>query len=362
MYKFICKYSITCPLFTIWAMMIDPQTISIVELGLYLERFEFLFLYIMMSVFWLCCSPFRKSCCNGSLMEVFFNILPVEVMATVYLAQHHFWITILLIASMVFVQGLLIWAVYKKESQYEFSEKRYRRCVRGLQRGVVMISAITLFIPCSISLFVYGMQEPAYTAEKELGEVLLKEQNKEQVAVEVDSDPYIKNKTLLLHFDDANWETLDVQERITIAQEFVDFQSELLGISPISLTAKNLGSFILGEYDDENNEIWIDIEQLADSPAEACIRTLCHEIWHSAQYYLISNIDWESPVFQSAYFKELRAWKENDENYQDAYSDGYDSYQKQPLEESARVYATEETERVQSYIHLFKQENAESDI
>lgn len=342
--------------------MIEPPTISIVELRLYLERFEVLFLYIMISTFWLCCSPFRKSCCDGSLMEVFFNVVPIEVMAAVYLAQHHFWITIFLIASMVFLQGLLIWSVYKKESQYEYSEKRYRRCVRGLQRGMVMISAITLSIPCIISLFVYGMQEPVYTAEKELGEVLLNEQNKEQVTVEVDSDPYIENKTLLLYFDDVKWETLDVQERITIAQEFVNFQSELLGIPPISLTAENLGSFILGEYDDENNEMWIDIEQLTDSSAEDCIKTLCHEIWHSAQYYLISNIEWDLPVFQSAYFKELRAWKENDEDYQKAYSDGYDAYQKQPLEESARAYATEETERVQSYIHLFKQENAESGI
>ena len=80
----------------------------------------------------------------------------------------------------------------------------------------------------------------------------------------------------------------------------------------------------------------------------------------STYYYWVKKMEKDNPN-QELEDLILTIFKENDENYQDAYSDGYDSYQKQPLEESARVYATEETERVQSYIHLFKQENAESD-
>ena len=102
--------------------------------------------------------------------------------------------------------------------------------------------------------------------------------------------------------------------------------------------------------------MWIDIEHLANSPVEECLQTLCHEIYYSAQHYLINNINWDLEVFQSAYFQELRDWKANDEDYQQPYLNGYDAYADQPLEASSRAYSIEETARILSYIYLFKQE------
>ena len=74
-------------------------------------------------------------------------------------------------------------------------------------------------------------------------------------------------------------------------------------------------------------------------------------MWHAQQNYILENIDWESELMQSAYFAEIRAWRENASHYQDADISGYDAYAQQPLEASAAAYAEEETDLILSYIY-----------
>lgn len=142
-----------------------------------------------------------------------------------------------------------------------------------------------------------------------------------------------------------------------MAQEFVDFQSELLGIPTTRVTAKKLEPFTLGQYSEASNEMWIDIEHLATSAPENIIRTLAHEAFHSCQHFLVNNIDWNMEVFQATYFQELRNWERNDDDYQQPYLNGYDAYCNQPLEVSARAYIVEETAKIVSYIYLLKAED-----
>ena len=97
--------------------------------------------------------------------------------------------------------------------------------------------------------------------------------------------------------------------------------------------------------------MWIDLEHLMESPVDECISTICHEVFHSAQHYLIENIDWNDSLYQSSYFDELRSWRFNSENYKSAEFSGFDAYENQPLEIAARQYAERETEKILSYIH-----------
>lgn len=84
----------------------------------------------------------------------------------------------------------------------------------------------------------YDLRSPTYEAEERSWEILFGSENEETAVIEEESNPYAKNKMLLLYFDDSTWDTLSIQERITIAQEFVDFQSQLLGIPTIPVTTK----------------------------------------------------------------------------------------------------------------------------
>lgn len=357
MQKIAYKFSIVFPLIMLFTILMEMPTLAIVELGLYLDRYNVIFLYIAISVIWLCCSPLRRSCCVGDRAELLFNLVPIEIISVICLAQYHFVLTIILLIIMITIQCAFIWLMRREEYRYEFSKKRHRRYTHRLQRGSVLISAVILAAPCIVSIFVYGLRSPTYAAENELREILFGDENKEVTVVEEEIDPYMENRTLLLYFDDDTWETLTIQAKITIAQEFVDFQSQLLGIPTIPVTAERLGAFTLGQYNNSQNEMQIDIEHLANSPAEECIRTLSHETFHAAQHYLINNIDWDTEVFQSTYyFQELRNWKDNTENYQEAYLNGYDAYADQPLETSARMYSVEETAKILSYIYLLKQE------
>lgn len=83
---------------------------------------------------------------------------------------------------------------------------------------------------------------------------------------------------------------------------------------------------------------------------EECIDTICHEVRHSLQFQIVSSIDWDNPVFQTAYFDELRSWLRNQGNYKSAWLYGLEEYESQPLEVDAREYAESETEKIMSYV------------
>ena len=142
-----------------------------------------------------------------------------------------------------------------------------------------------------------------------------------------------------------------IQEKITFMQALADMEAEILGIPSIPLKTEKLRAFTLGAYLSNTNEIRIDIEHLAKSSADECIDTICHEIAHSWQHFLVDNIDWESDISKNPYFNQARAWKENQDHYIQPAGMTFDSYESQPVEASAQAYAEEETVRILSYIY-----------
>ena len=334
----------------LFIVFMEMPTVCIKEIGLYLDRSIVELLYITLSVVWLCCSPLRNACCTGDIPELLYNLVPVEAIAIITFAQYHFIIAAALIIFMAILQCITVKAIRREECKHAFSKRRHRSYTHGIQRASVLISVVVLAVPCFMAFFVYELRSPTYETEERSRETLFGDEAEETAVSEEMPDPYETNKELLLYFDTEAWEDLSIQQRITVAQEFVDFQSELLGIATIHVTAEKLELFTLGQYSDASNEMWIDIEHLATSAPEDVIRTLAHEVFHSYQHYLVNNIDWNMDVFQSAYFQEIRDWKANDEDYQRTYLNGYDAYADQPLEASARAYSSEETEKVLSYI------------
>lgn len=134
-------------------------------------------------------------------------------------------------------------------------------------------------------------------------------------------------------------------------QKLVDFESKILGIPTIPVTADMIGKYTLGTYDNATDEMWINTEHLAEASVDACIQTVCHEVFHSFEFFLVSNIDWENPAINTVYFDELRTWMQNQSNYKSAWTYGFDEYENQPLEVAASEYAAEETARIMSYVN-----------
>lgn len=350
MKQIIYKSSIIIPLAMIFYSFIEPFAFCVPEIGLYMETWSSIVLVVMVTVVWLCCSPFRRGTCNGTITEMLFNIVPVEFVLMLVFAQWHFIIALLITLTVVVGEIALFCVLKKDEQKHIFSRKRHRRYQFVFRRCSVLGMAVFCAIPCLLSIFVYGFESPTYKATEELWNQLFSET---EVVAEGDKQDnlYEKKSELWGYLNEKNWSRLSIQERITVTQELVDFESNILGIPTIPVASAMIGTATLGAYDNESNEMWINTEHLANASVEEVIQTVCHEVYHSNQYYLVSTLDWDNPALNTAYFKELRDWMSNQDSYKSAWEYGFGIYENQPLEVAARQYAEEETQRILSYIN-----------
>lgn len=349
MKRIICKASIVVPLAMIFYSFIEPFAFCVPEIGLYMETWSSRVLIVMVTVVWLCCSPFRRGTCNGTITELLFNIVPVEFVLMLVFVQWHFVISLLITLILVGGEIALFRALRKDERKHKFSRKRHRRYQFVFRRCSVLGVAVLCTIPCLFSIFVYGFESPTYKATEELWNQLFSETETVEEMYESDN-MYEKNSELWGYLQEKNWNRLSIQERITVTQELVDFESDVLGIPTIPVTSAMIGTATLGAYDNESNQIWINTEHLAYSSVNECIQTICHEVYHSFQYYLVTTLDWNNPALQTAYFDELHSWLLNQGDYKSAWIYGFDEYENQPLEVAAREYAKDETLVILNYV------------
>lgn len=349
MKRIIYKSSIIIPLAMVFYCFIEPFAFCVPEIGLYMETYSSRIMIVMVTVVWLCCSPFRRGTCNGTITELLFNIVPVEFMLMLVFAQWHFVISLLITFVLVGGEIALFCSLRKDELKHKFSRKRHRRYQFAFRRCSVLCMAVLCAIPCLLSIFVYDVESPTYKATEELWNQLFSEP---EVVVETDKPEnlYEENTELWGYLQEKNWNRLSIQERITVIQELVDFESGVLGIPTVPVTSAMIGIATLGAYDNESNQMWINTEHLANSPVQEVISTTVHEVHHSYVDYLVSTLDWDNPAMNSAYFAELRELMDSQENYKSAWSYGFAAYENQPLEVAAREYASEETARIMTYI------------
>lgn len=349
MKRIIYKSSIIIPLAMVFYSFIEPFAFCVPEIGLYMETYSSRIMIVMVTVVWLCCSPFRRGTCNGTITELLFNIVPVELVFMLVFAQHHFVIALLITLTVAGGEIALFRALKKDEKKHRFSQKRHRRYQFAFRRCSVLCMAVLCAIPCFLSIFVYGIESPTYKATEELWNQLFSET---EAVVEADkpANLYEGKTELWWYLQEKSWDRLTIQKRITVIQELVDFESDVLGIPSIPVTAGMLGALTLGAYNNETNEMWINTDHLANSSIEDVIRTVCHETWHSMQWYLVSTIDWNNPALKTTYFKELQDWANNEEHYKSAWQYGFKEYEDQPLEVTAREYGDKETARIMTYV------------
>lgn len=359
MKKFICtvisKLSLFFTLIFLYVAMMERLTLSLPEIGLYIDYSMLKFLYMVISIVWLSCSSFRKSCCNGGWPEIFYNLVPTEMLLMLFFAQWHFLMAVfamvlLLCIEIVFLLLLRKGRIIRKEGKQMCGRRRRQRYKDAFRKLTVTAMAVICAIPCYMSVFVYQLKSPSFQSSDDIREWLMGEnKDTEKEALDV----YQENIRLLRCFVKKTWDGYDVREKITVMQGLVDFESGILGIPSIKITAEKLDAFTLGAYNGETKEMRIDLEHLMEADVKECIQTVCHETYHSYQNYLVENLDWDREVMDSAYFAELRAWKENENNYKSAWVSGFQTYEEQPLEAAARDYADEECGKLLLYISDF---------
>lgn len=343
------KCSVLIPISIIAVIQYNFITLSITEIGLYLSNVPFSILVLSLTVIWLCNSPFRRTCCNGTWTELLFNLFPVIILLMLVFAQWHFRIFICIIILIISTEIIFSISLHNDEQQSRYTPqwgKQKKRNKIIFHRLSMLTVGVFCAVPCIASVIVYDLRSPTYEAKPDTWELL----SQVSEPAEEGENVYENNLDLFQCFKKERWKKYSIQEKTTIVQKLADFEAEMLGIPPVHLTTKLLNGLTIGKYSADTNEMWIDVETLSNSSVDEVIDTICHEVHHSFEHYLVDNIDWESCVTQTSYFDEARSWKENQQNYLHPYDKGFNSYKTQPVEAVARSYSEMETARILSYI------------
>ena len=216
---------------------VSPFSFCIPEIGLFMDSPISRFLIIMLIIVWLRYSPFKKSCCNGSITELLFYLVPEELVLFVVFAQWHFKISFILILLLVTGETFLHIFLKNDEFKRKKTKKRHKRYQSAFRRITVLVLTVVCFVPSCMTIFKYRLQTPEDKAEYQTSDQLpeysftaSREANRDEI--------YSKNSDLWHCFEEKRWEVLSTDEKITVMQRLVDFEAEVLGIPTIPVYTK----------------------------------------------------------------------------------------------------------------------------
>ena len=141
------RATVLFPLGLLFYSFMESVAFCIPEINLFLNTALSRFLIAMTTVIWLCCSPFRKSCCNGTWTEMLFNLVPVEFILMLCFAQWRFTVSIVLTLFLVLCEIVLFYKLRKDECSRKFTKKRHRMYKVIFQRCTVL--ALSIYLCCS---------------------------------------------------------------------------------------------------------------------------------------------------------------------------------------------------------------------
>ena len=162
--------------------------------------------------------------------------------------------------------------------------------------------------------------------------------------IEISHEDYIgQYAPLLERLQKDRWKQLPLHERLSLIQLVCNIESSYNGMGRVTVTAVQLEDTMTGKQSSGTNQIFVNKETCMQEDARQIITSVLHEWFHCYQDYILEGVDFETEAAQNArFFKALRTWKREKENYKDKDTYGYSAYYNQELEKSAREYAESE--------------------
>lgn len=148
MKQVLYRLSIIFPLILIYYSFTEPVSFSIPELGVYFEPYIARFIIVMMAMLWLCCSPYKKSCCNGTWVEVLYNLVPVGIVMMLNLAQWHFTVFVIISLILALVEIALFMGLRRDEHKHRIPKKSHRMYKTIFRRCTVLAITAVCVVPC----------------------------------------------------------------------------------------------------------------------------------------------------------------------------------------------------------------------
>lgn len=338
------KMSICIPIVLAFTLYYDSKIIYIKELNYMRNPHWAYILFVALNLVWQASSA-RKY--FSGYYEILFNLFPTEMFLMLYFAQRHFKITCILATVVVLLLIMTVMGNFKEKEKYK-NRKRYKLAKRENYHFFLLITSLLCSFPALLAYGYYGMEGKTYTSSSDN---VVTDSIKDEDLFEDTDDPFTKYRSLLLEFTDDSWSQKDSQDKVNLAQQFVDFEAQRLGIQSVPVSAKKLDSItVIAYYDGESREIVADDMFLNEFSGEEFMNTLCEETYHAMEDYVVTNMDWNVKVINTEYFQELRDWKDNYDHYINGGLYHFDEYENQPIEASAKKYAEEEVGRIKDYL------------
>ena len=292
---------------------------------------------LVWSFMWVNLTAFRVICRKHILSEIAFYVFPAAVPALLIFAQWHFVAALLLLAGAIAACVLIAIRLSPRNP----SPARFGI----LTRCFVSVCAAILLVPTAVSMFGYNLRSPTYSVSQQILASLAEDQA--SAALSADDDIFSSSGEMLLQFSPEYWDEHTLEEKVFLVQQLVGFECQRFGIPVVSVTAEALDSDVLGSYRHSLNRISVNTAFLDLADPVDVIFTVTHESHHAYAAWICTNTDFSDPVTDSLLFAQVRAWRDNSNNYVSASLD-YDGYLEQPIERDANLWAEEETARIQA--------------
>lgn len=149
------------------------------------------------------------------------------------------------------------------------------------------------------------------------------------------------------------WDELSHDDKSQLLCEVAITELKRLGIenyASIRVHEDKLEKNTLGYYKDSDKTIRISKAYIDRGTFEENVQVVFHEAFHAYQHYVIATTDFNTFNVQNGYYyKQMREWKDNVENYISGAID-FEAYKQQPLERDANIYADERYEEYKSLL------------
>jgi len=313
----------------LWIGWYRTSDLYIERFDLYINKYMFLLFYFLMCIQISYCANKNKELNKLSWGKAAYDYIIVELFFFALFAQHYLIVSILIIVATV---AFSIWF-------YCYIEKH---CKRNRQKYHNRASAVVCLLLCFVLLVpsFIGIDKEYFSSS------MTSDEWEEFVAsFKTDyggkADKDLFNKYDIVIDELTSWDKLSTDERITLLNKVVLIEKENLGIEAVDIVVINdkLGEYTCGYYSDEEKQICLSISQISGEGLQDNLRTVCHEVFHAFEHYVVETIDFDSEMVQNNYyFESAREWRDNISRYVPAIVD-YDMYSDQPLEADARQYA-----------------------
>lgn len=341
--RFIYRLGILLPIaFAIWYLY-DPFGLYIPGIRLTLRPSIFVGLIMGFFSLWILLVPHGEDCRDGTLFQLLYYAVPVELVLLLVFAQYHLLTAVLLVLLCLLLSGCFRLSL-RREERRKGGGPELRRLNRSVRRRFfILVTVCVLLTPSLLVLFRYGLDGLVIRGGGRLWVSGLVDPAEKYA---VDREPS-GGDALMRRFSAAAWEDSSLSQRVDALQLMVDYETRRLGIPELPVEAAQLDKYTLALYDDDAKLIQVDLANLEEAGPERILYILLHEVFHAYQFCTVAAIDWDSAYAGSAYFDELRRWHGNMHEYIHGIDD-YGAYKAQPLEASANEYAGDELLRLMS--------------